>query len=286
METVTSTDGIKIAYRRSGEGQPLVLVHGTSADHSRWSPVLPALEEHFTVCAMDRRGRGDSGDAEDYAIEREFEDVASVVDSIGEPVHLLGHSYGALCSLEGALLTRNVRRLVLYEPPVDVTGEKINPPGVVDRMEAMLEAGDRDGVVTTLMRELAGLPPEAVEHLRSLPAWRTRLDAAHTIPRETRAEEAYRFDPGRFGDFAAPTLLLLGSESPAAFEEAEKAVEEALPDSRIVVMDGQGHAAIDTGTGLFTAEVLRFLTGDAQQASRQRRSHEKDSAAAQAEQES
>lgn len=211
---------------------------------------------------MDRRGRGGSGDDDGYAIEREFEDVASVVDSIGGPVHLLGHSYGALCSLECALLTTNVRKLVLYEPPVDVTGERINPPGVIGRMEAMLEAGDRDGVVTTLMSELAGLPPEAIEHLRSLPDWRTRLEAAHTIPREARAEEAYRFDPGRFGDLAAPTLLLLGSESPAAFEDAEKAVNEALPDSRIVVMYGQGHAAIDTGTDLFTLEVLRFLTDD------------------------
>lgn len=286
MKTITSTDGTKLACWRSGEGPPLVLVHGTSADHSRWSPVLPAFEQSFTVYTMDRRGRGGSGDADGYAIEREFEDVASVVDSIGEPVHLLGHSYGALCSLEGALLTRNVRKLVLYEPPVDVTGERINPPGVIDRMEAMLEAGDREGIVTTLMRELAGLPPEAIEHLRSLPAWRTRLDAAHTIPREARAEEAYRFDPDRFADFVAPTLLLLGSESPAAFEEAEKAVDEALPDSRIVVMDGQGHAAIDTGTDLFTAEVLRFLTDGAQQAPPQPRLREKDSAAAQAEQKS
>ncbi len=286
METITSTDGTKIVYRRSGEGPPLVLVHGTSAGHGRWSPVLPAFEQSFTVYTVDRRGRGGSGDAESYAIEREFEDVASVVDSIEEPVHLLGHSYGALCSLEGALLTRNVRKLVLYEPPVDVTGERINPPGVVDRMETMLEAGDRDGVVTTLMRELAGLPPEAVEHLRSLPAWRTRLEAAHTIPREARAEEAYRFDPERFGDFVAPTLLLLGSESPAAFGEAEKAVDEALPDSRIIVMEGQGHAAIDTGTDLFTAEVLRFLTADTRQTPPQPLFYEDEPAAAQAEKES
>ena len=87
--TVTSKDGTPIAYWRSGEGPPLVLVHGTSADHSRWTPVLPAFEQHFNVYAVDRRGRGGSGDSEDYSIEREFEDVAAVVDSIGEPVNLL-----------------------------------------------------------------------------------------------------------------------------------------------------------------------------------------------------
>jgi len=258
-ETVTSKDGMPIAYWRSGEGPPLVLVHGTSADHDRWGPVLPVFEQHFTVCAVDRRGRGGSGDSDDYTIEREFEDMAAVVDSIGEPAFLLGHSYGALCALEAAALTRNVRKLVLYEPPMDVTDEQINPPGVVDRLEALLEAGDRDGVVATMLREVARVPPEAVEYMRSLPAWQARVAAAHTIPRELRAQEAYRFDPERFGDLRVPTLLLIGGESPATFEEAEKAVAEALLDSRIVVMPGQSHVAIDTATDLFTTEVLRFL---------------------------
>ncbi len=264
-ETVVAKDGAPIAYWRRGGGPPLRLVHGAAADHSRWRPVLPAFEERFTVYTIDRRGRGGSGDAGDYAMEREFEDVATVVDSIGEPANLLGHSYGALCALEAALLTRNVRKSVLYEPPMNVTGEGIYPPEVVDRLEAMLDAGDRDGVVATTMREVAGLSPEVVEYMRSLPAWQTRVAAAHTIPRELRASEAYRFDPERFGDLGVPTLLLLGGDSPATFREAEKAVDETLPDSRIVVMPEQGHGAMDTGTDLFTTEVLRILTTDMQQ---------------------
>ena len=241
QESVTSKDGTPIAYWRSGDGPPLVAVHGAPADHSRWTPVLPASEQHFTVCAVDRRGRGGSGDSDDYTVEREFEDIAAVVDSIGKPANLLGHSFGALCALEAAPRTRNVRKLVLYEPPMDVTSEQINPPGVVDRLEALLEAGDRDGVVATMLREVAGVPPEAVEYMRSVPAWQARVAAAHTIPRELRAQEAYRFDPERFGDLEVPTLLLIGGESPETFEEAEKAVAEALLDSRIVVMPGQGH---------------------------------------------
>jgi pimeloyl-ACP methyl ester carboxylesterase len=259
-ETVTSEDGTKIAYWRSGQGPPLVLVHGTTADHSRWAPVLPEFEEHFSVCAIDRRGRGGSGDSEDYALEREFEDVASVVDSLGEPAFLLGHSYGAVCALEASLLTPNVRKLVLYEPPIDVTDEKINPPGLIDRLEALLEAGDREGVVATMLREAAGVLPEVVEYMRSLPAWGARVAAAHTIPRELRAqEEAHRFDAERLGSLEVPTLLLVGGDSPSAFDKAIKAVSEALPNSRIVVMEGQEHVAIDTATDLFTTEVLRFL---------------------------
>ena len=67
-----------------------MLVHGTTADHSRWAPVLPAFEQHFTVLAIDRRGRGRSGDAGTYALEREYEDVAAVVEWAGAEVDVLG----------------------------------------------------------------------------------------------------------------------------------------------------------------------------------------------------
>ena len=261
QERVTSKDGTPIAYWRSGEGPPLVLVHGTAADHGRWRPVLPAFEERFTVCAVDRRGRGGSGDSHDYMIEREFEDVAAVVDSLGEPANLLGHSYGALCALEAAVLTRNVRKLVLYDPGIEVAGQEIYPHEVIEHLEALLEAGDRDGVVATTMREVAGLPPETVEYMRSQPVWQARVDAAHTIPRELRAVRAHRFDPERFRDLGVPTLMLSGGDSPAALRKAAEAVEQTLPDSRIVVMPGHGHAAMDTATDLFTTEVLRFVEG-------------------------
>jgi pimeloyl-ACP methyl ester carboxylesterase len=87
----------------------------------------------------DRRGRGGSGDSEYYSIEREFEDVAAVVDSIGEPVDVLGHSTGAVCSPEAALLTSNVRKLVLYEPGMNVTSGRVYPPGFIDRLDALLQ---------------------------------------------------------------------------------------------------------------------------------------------------
>ena len=258
-QTAVSQDGTPIAFWRSGEGPPLVLVHGTAANHGRWRPVLPAFAVSFTVYAIDRRGRGGSGDADGYSVEREFEDVAGVIDSIGGPVNILGHSYGGLVALEAALLTENVRKLVLYDPGIELEGREIYPHEVIERLEALLGAGDRDGVVATTMREVAGLPPETVEHMRSQPEWQARVDAAHTIPRELRAVKAYGFDPERFGNLAAPTLVLSGGDSPMAFVEAGEAVDEALPHSRRLVMPGQGHAAMDTGTEFFTTEVLRFL---------------------------
>lgn len=258
-EYVTSEDGTPIAYRRGGKGPPLVLIHGTAADHARWNPALPALEEHFTVYAVDRRGRGGSGDALAYSLEREFGDVAAVVNSISGRVDLLGHSYGAICALESVRRSKRLRRLVLYEPPVPV-GIPIFPPAAIDCIEALLEEGDRQEAISVFLREVVKVPPHELNLLRAGPAWQARVATAYTLPRETRAVEGYDFDPARFRELEAPTLLLVGSQSPPFLKAATEAVDEALPNSRIVVMPGQAHAAMDTGTDLFTTEVVRFLT--------------------------
>src|SRR5438270_11817518 len=113
---VKSSDGVTIGVWASGSGAPLLLVHGTTADHTRGHGVAAELGERFTVYAMDRRGRGHSGDADPYRVDAEFDDVAAVVDAIGTDVNVLGHSYGALCALEAARRTSGVTALILYEP--------------------------------------------------------------------------------------------------------------------------------------------------------------------------
>ena len=258
MHEVASPDGTPIACHISGSGAPLVLVHGTSASSTRWTPVLPALAEHFRVYNVDRRGRGSSGDAEAYAIEREIEDVAAVVESIGEPACLLGHSYGAMCALEAASHTRNIERLVLYEPPLPLSGA-IYPEGFIDRLQALSDAGDRAGVVRTFMRGIVKMPDHELARLEASPAWPARLAAAHTLPRELRAHEGYTFDAQRFRNVTTPTLLLLGGDSPPLFKDAIDALAAALPDNRVVVLPGQQHIAIDTAPDLFVREVLSFL---------------------------
>jgi pimeloyl-ACP methyl ester carboxylesterase len=259
MSEFTSADGVTIACEKAGSGPPLVLVHGTAADHARWAPVLPALSERFTIYACDRRGRGASGDGSTYALEREVDDVAAVVDGIGGPVDLVGHSYGALCSLEAAAIARNLRRLVLYEPPIPV-GMPIIPEGVIDRLQALLDTGDKDGVVATFLREVPRVPPEQLERMRSLPAWRARVAAAGTIPRELRASDRYLFVPEKFKDVKVPVLSLLGGESPPFFRAALERVQAAVPGARIVVLAGQQHVAIDTAPDLFAREIINFLT--------------------------
>lgn len=259
MEKITSRDGTQIAYYRGGAGAPLVLVHGTSGSSARWNVVLPQLEAHFSVYAVDRRGYGESGDSQPYALGREFEDIAAVVDSIGEPAYLLGHSFGGLCALEAALITPNVRKLILYEPAIMLPGVALYPDGAIDQMQALLDAGDREGLLTLFFRDIVKMPPHELEQLRASPTWPLRLAAAHAVPRESRAEEAYTFDPERFKSLTTPTLLLSGGDSPRFLKAVTAMLAATLPNCRVAVMPGQQHIAMNTAPELFLHEVITFL---------------------------
>jgi pimeloyl-ACP methyl ester carboxylesterase len=259
METITSADGTTIGYEATGSGPPLLLVHGTTADHTRWAGILPQLQQHFTVHAMDRRGRGAStDDPEGYDILREAGDVAAVVDAIGQPVDVVGHSYGAVCSLEAAVLTDGIRRLVLYEPPLP-TGVPMYPPGLPDRMQALIDDGELEGALELFFREVVRMPDHELVEYRELPVWKQRIQLAPTIPREMAIDRSYSFDPKKFADLGVSVLLMLGGDSPPIFPAAIEAADAALPDSRVVVLPGQQHIAMDTNPELFLSEVRDFL---------------------------
>ena len=120
-----SADGTTLTVTVDGSGPPLVLVHGSLLGHHHLDPLVAELRSSVTTYAMDRRGFGDSGDADAHDLEREFEDVAAVVDHVaqlsGGPVTLFGHSYGASCAMGGAARSNNVAALILYEPSLGLT---------------------------------------------------------------------------------------------------------------------------------------------------------------------
>jgi pimeloyl-ACP methyl ester carboxylesterase len=260
MQQIRSKDGTIIGFRRSGSGPPLLLVHGTTADHSRWAPISPHFEQHFTVYAMDRRGRGESGDAPDYDIMREAEDVAAMVDAIGEPVFLLGHSYGGVCSLEASLLTDEVSRLILYEPPIS-TSLPMYPPGVPDQMQALIDNNEWESALEMFFREVVKMPEHEFQAYRQLPVWKVRVRLAPTIPRELAIDRTYHFQAERFGNHQVPTMLLLGGDSPPFFQQAIRLVDSTLSNSQVVILPGQQHIAMDTNPELFVKEVFQFLLG-------------------------
>ena len=264
MHQVRSADGTNIAYERRGHGPPLVMVHGSSLDHARWGRSVAGLAARFTLLMMDRRGRGASGDAPSYSIEREFEDVAAVVDAAGRPVHLLGHSYGAVCAMEASALTSAIDKLVLYEPPFPVGNPgPLFGPDIPERLEDLLRRGERDALVEIFLREVVGVSEAELQALRRSSTWRVRLQAAHTLPREVRMAESYHFDPSRLAKVRTPTLLLLGTESPRLMHDSTMAAHAALQNSRVELLPGQGHAAMTSAPEMFLAKVLAFLQSEA-----------------------
>lgn len=259
METITSPNGTTIAFEGTGSGLPLVLVHGgAAANHTDWEPVIPQLAEYFAVYAMNRRGRLESGDSDTYTVEREFEDVAAVVDSISEPVYLLGHSFGAICALEAALLTENIAKLVLYEPALANEPDVIFPEELLQQIDDRLDANDMEGALTVLLRSV-GYSDEDLNRLSTEEFWRVRLEAAATITRELRALNVYRFDRDRFSDLHVPTGLVTGSESPTLFQTSTATLDEGLPNSCIITLPGQTHEAVTAAPDLFVEKVASFL---------------------------
>ncbi|MEX0347437.1 MAG: alpha/beta fold hydrolase [Rhizobiaceae bacterium] len=257
MENVTSADGTKIAFEISGNGPPLILVHGASASSARWGKVRPLLEAHFTVVAVDRRGRGESGDGSGpYAIEAEYADVAAVVEAMAEPVILFGHSYGGVTALGATELTDLIAALIIYEAPVEAKGD--TPIKVLDRLDETLDEGDREGVLKIFCEEIVRMRPGDIAALRASPAWPARVAAAHTIGRELRVIEG--FDPGKLPleKISIPTLLLHGADSPDFLVNSMHKLASLMPYAKQVALEGQQHVAMDTAPQMLTDAVVEF----------------------------
>jgi pimeloyl-ACP methyl ester carboxylesterase len=259
MERIRSQDGTLIAAWHSGVGAPLLLVHGTTGDHTVWTSVRAALERHFTVWTLDRRGRGSSGDAAAYALEREGEDIAAVIDAIGGTVHVLGQSFGGLCALEAALLTPHLGRLILYEPTT-VFGHRNWPGADGAHLQALLDAGHSEEALLFFLGDIVKIPPPELAAMQAEPHWPGRVAAAHTIPRELREIHRYTFDPLRFRTLRTPTLLLVGGESLPHRLTITETLHQALSNSQIVVLQGQHHTAIRTAPDLVVQKVVTFFT--------------------------
>ena len=276
---VTSRDGTQIAVFEAlpapgaGVGDlppgrlPLLLVHGATADHTTWRTVGPELARTRRVFAIDRRGRGASGDAPDYAIEREFEDVAAVAEALAAAmpgaarpaVDVAGHSYGGRCGLGAALLTTAIRRLVVYEGAPVPAGMTYRPPGLVDAVRGALEAGEDERALVAFLAGIVGMSDAALEAYRRDPVWPARVRAAHTILREIEAEASPPASLEALASVTIPVLLVLGSISRSPFRIGTDALAARLPDARVATIDGAAHAAHHTHAAAFVALLEQFL---------------------------
>ncbi|MET9271283.1 alpha/beta hydrolase [Kribbella sp. NPDC003557] len=244
MNTVVSKDGTTIAYDRRGDGPALVLVDGALCSRAQgpMPELAEALADRFTVYNYDRRGRGDSGDAADYAVEREIEDLAAVIEAAGGSASVYGSSSGAALALRAAAAGLPIEKLIAFEPPyvVDHSRKQIPRSWVTD-LQA-LEPGD---AIRYFFTKGIGLPGIFVTMMKLMPAWKPMKAIAHTLPYDAQVLGDNCFgDPMDATQWAAieqPVLVVNGGKSPAWMKASTRALADAVPGAKHTEVPGQNH---------------------------------------------
>ena len=216
MQLVRSADGTGIAFDRSGDGPPLVLVGGAFQDRSSMRTVAMGLCDRFSVYEYDGRGRGDSGNTRPYAIEKEVEDLAAVIEAAGEPAFVFGQSSGGALGLEAAARAVPIRALAVNEPPY-TDGPSSD---FAERLDKLVEGG-RPADQTAAFLELVGTPPTAIAEMKAGPQWPRMQAFAPTLSHEIRLCNDGRLPSHRLAEVSASTLALAGEMSSAWAKEEE-----------------------------------------------------------------
>ena len=247
MNNVISKDGTSIAFDRSGHGPALILVDGALCYRGCGpsGPLAALLTQHFTVFTYDRRGRGESGDTAPYAIEREVEDIAALVQEAGGSAFVYGISSGAVLALEAANQIPGIKKLVLYEAPfiVDDTHQPL-PDSYLPELKELIASNRRSAAVKFFMK-LVGVPGIFVAVMPLMPVWSKLKAIAHTLIYDiTLVKDNQRGKPlpaGRWSSVTIPTLVADGGKSPAWMRNAMSALAGVLPNAKHRTLEGQTH---------------------------------------------
>ncbi|MBU2667043.1 alpha/beta fold hydrolase [Actinoplanes bogorensis] len=241
MPHVTSADGTSIGYDRlSDDGPTLVLVGGGLDDGTENIPLGEHLAGRFGVVNYRRRGRGDSGDNQPYAVEREIEDLAAVIDAVGGRAHLFGASSGGALAFEAAAAGLPVDRIAVHEVPYQVGDAVIAAWQAYRReLDVALDAGDWDQALRLFIR-LAGSSAEDAEASEVWPALRA---LAPTLRYDAACLDDGPPPAGRLAKVSQPALLTTGIAVAEFFDAAAEATAAALPDARRETLPAEGHVA-------------------------------------------
>jgi pimeloyl-ACP methyl ester carboxylesterase len=258
MKCITSPAGVTVSYETYGSGPPLVLVHGGFSDHeTNWQFVKTLLEKHFTAYAIARRGRGETDATQGHRLEDESTDLVALIQSIGGPVFLLGHSYGAQTALAAATeVPERVRKLVLYEPP----SPRILGKEALTRFETLAQAGQWEDFTVTFFRDTLFVPAKELDELRATELWPPIIADAEASLGDLRALSGYDFKAERFRELHIPVMLQIGTESPRELYVTD-ALAGVLPDVRIEELPGQAHEGMTMAPKMYAEAVCRFLLG-------------------------
>lgn len=248
MKTVSSKDGTRIAYERLGKGPAIIVVGGALSGRSGSSELAQLLAPRFTVYSYDRRGRGDSGDTQPYAVQREVEDIAALIDAAGGSAFVYGKSSGAGLALESAAsLGNKVKKLALYEAPYsEAKGAASEWKAFRSAQDALLASNRRTEAITSFMK-FVGAPDEAIAGMRASPAWPGMVAMAPTLAYDSAILGEDRSVPvATAAAVTAPTLVMDGGASagPMPFMKttADK-LAKAIPKAERRTVEGQAHDA-------------------------------------------
>ncbi|MGQ0848040.1 MAG: alpha/beta fold hydrolase [Actinomycetota bacterium] len=247
--SVTSADGTRIAFTATGTGPALVIVDGAMS-YRQFNPtvqaVAQALADRYTVYTFDRRGRGESGDADTYTVRAEVDDIAALIEHAGGESALLGFSSGAVLALEAALAGLAVTGLALYEPPFVVTADRA-PVGADyrERLQQAVTQGRPGEAVTQFLTEAVGLPAGMVEPMRAEPYWFGMEQMAPTLAYDaTVMGQTMSGDPAalhRYAPVTTPTLVMHGGASDAWMAAGVAAIAGVLQNASPKTLTGQDH---------------------------------------------
>jgi pimeloyl-ACP methyl ester carboxylesterase len=245
--TVTSRDGAPIAFTRAGEGRPLVLIDGAFCHRGMGpsSPLAALLARSYTVFTYDRRGRGESGDNPPYAVERELEDLETLIEEASGSAYVWGISSGAVLALEAARRGVGIAKLALYEPPLIVDDSRPPiPADIASQLNDLVAADRRNDAVRLFLRQM-GAPRIVIALMRRLPVWPKLCRVAHTLPYDMTIVSPYQrgtaLPTNRWEDMAVPTLVMVGGKSPAWLHHSGQALADVLPTASHRVVEGQTH---------------------------------------------
>ena len=249
FQTVTSRDGSSIAYDRHGSGPAVILVGGALSyrKFNKMEELATLLAERCTVINYDRRGRGDSTEVKPFALEREIEDIAALIEAEGGSASLWGWSSGGALALRAASAGIGVQRLSVYEVPFMVDPAAKRPTrDYGERLDELVVAGDRSGAAKHFMRNAIGVPAPFVALMGLMPMWKGIRATALTLPYDWAALGKHTMygaplNPAEWASVRVPTLVAYGGKSPAVLQQGSRALAEALPNAELRELEGISH---------------------------------------------
>lgn len=244
----TSKDGTKIAYSKTGNGKPLILVDGAFC-HRKFgaNEKLPQhLSDNFTVYSYDRRGRSESGNTLPYSPQKEYEDLQAVINEAGGNAYVYGISSGAALALEAANAGVKMEKLALYEAPY-ITDDSRSPfpENYLKSLTEFAEQGENAKAVKYFMRTGIGVPAFVVWMMQLMPAWKQMKQLAHTLPYDTEilgdTGSGKPFNKEKWSNVTMPTLVLSGNKSAKWSQNSMQHLATVLPNAKHHTLKGQSH---------------------------------------------